>query len=73
MNELPPLACNLSEAAEILHVSRPTMSKMAHIKGFPGFQVGNRWIINIKGLQLWLDQQCGLLSRSEDSELRIAK
>ena len=73
MDNLPLLACNLSEAAEILHVSRPTMSKIAHIKGFPGFQVGNRWIINIKGLQLWLDQQCGILSRLEDSELRITQ
>ena len=66
MDNLPLLACNLSEAAEILHVSRPTMQKIANLKGFPGFKFNERWIINIKGLQLWLDQQCGIQPCAED-------
>ena len=60
MNDPAPLACNLSELAYYLHVSRPTAYKMTKIKGFPGFKIGSRWIINIKGIQTWLDQLCGL-------------
>lgn len=59
------LACNIDEAAELLHVSRPTMLKIAHLEGFPGFRIGNRWIINIKGLQRWLDEKCGILSETD--------
>ena len=72
MNEPTPLACNLSEAAAYLHISRPTMLKLARCEGFPGFKIGNRWIIKIKGLQFWLDQQCGLLLNAEDVSARNA-
>ena len=57
MNEVSPLAYNLSEAAEALHVSRPTMSNLIHTEGFPVIKVGSRYIIPIDALREWLSKQ----------------
>jgi len=51
------LAYNIQEAADALHVSRPTLKKMMMADDFPAFQQGSRWLISCKGLQLWIDKQ----------------
>ena len=60
MNEPGPLTYNLSEAAEALHVSRPTMLSLVHTDGFPAFRIGRRWIIPTDGLKRWLEDQARL-------------
>ena len=57
MSEVYPLAYNLSEAAEALHVSRPTMQALVNHADFPAFRVGTRWIIPTDGLKSWLEEQ----------------
>lgn len=57
MNEPGPLTYNLSEAAEALHVSRPTMLSLVHTDGFPAFRIGRRWIIPADNLKQWLHEQ----------------
>ena len=51
------IAYNLNEAAEALHVSRPTMANLVHREDFPSFQVGRRWIIPADALKRWLEEQ----------------
>lgn len=57
MNEPGPLTYNLAEAAEALHVSRPTMLSLVHTDGFPAFRIGRRWIIPTDSLKQWLHEQ----------------
>ena len=58
MNEISPLAYNLSEAAEALHVSRPTMSTLIHTKDFPVVKIGERrYLIPVDDLRKWLSEQ----------------
>lgn len=66
MNEIGPLAYNLSEAAEALHVSRPTMSNLIHLEGFPVIKIGERrYLIPVDDLRKWLSQQV-------NSELKVS-
>lgn len=57
MDNPSPLTYTLAEAANALHVSRPTMSQLVHSQNFPAFRVGRRWIISASGLQRWIDEQ----------------
>ena len=59
MNESTPLAYNLTEAAEAIHVSRPTMLTFVHREDFPAFRSGRRWIIPVDALRQWLNAQAG--------------
>ena len=56
-NNPSPLTYTLKEAANALHVSRPTVSQLVHTQSFPAFRVGRRWIISASGLQRWIDEQ----------------
>ena len=51
------LAYNLSEAAEAVNVSRPTMAALAKTEGFPAFRVGPRYLIPVDALNAWLIKQ----------------
>lgn len=51
------LTYNLSEAAEAVNVSRPTMAALAKTEGFPAFRVGPRYLIPIDALNEWLIKQ----------------
>lgn len=57
MNEPGPLTYNLSEAAEALHVSRPTMQNLVNRADFPSFRIGRRWLIPADALKRWLNEQ----------------
>lgn len=57
MNEIRPMAFNLSEAAKAIHVSRPTMQNLVNRSDFPSFRVGGRWIIPVEPFAQWLKEQ----------------
>lgn len=52
------LAVNVSEAAEMLSVSRPTMYEILNRSDFNGdFRVGTKRLISVSALQEWIDRQ----------------
>ena len=57
MNELPKLSYTLSQAAEAINVSRPTMQQLVNRPDFPAFRTGTRWIIPIEPFKEWLNAQ----------------
>ena len=58
MNKIIPLAYNVEQAAEALNVSRPTMSNLIHIEGFPVVKIGDRrYLIPVDDLRKWLSEQ----------------
>jgi len=54
------LAFTLKEAAEAANVSEPTMRNWVHIKGFPAFRTGKKWIVPVDAFRRWLEQQAGV-------------
>lgn len=48
---------SVSEAAEVLGVSRSKMYEFVKSEGFPVIYIGRRILIPIKGLERWLDEQ----------------
>lgn len=65
MDESNLIAYTLTDAAEALHISKPTMLKLANRSDFPSIKIGSRWIINAAGLQRWLDDQVVLKAETE--------
>lgn len=59
------LTYSVTEAAEALGVSRPTMYELIHREGFPSLKVGNRVLISRRRLVEWVDQQAGKERPSE--------
>lgn len=53
------LTYSVTEAAEALGVSRPTMYELIRKEGFPSLKVGSRVLISRKRLAEWVDQQAG--------------
>ena len=51
------LTYSVTEAAEALGVSRPTMYELIRREGFPSLKVGNRVLISRQRLVEWVDQQ----------------
>ena len=51
------LTYSVSEAAEVLGVSRPTVYTLIHRDDFPVFKIGNRVLISIEGLRQWVITQ----------------
>lgn len=49
----------MNEARKIIGISYPTMLQLVHSKGFPAFQVGNKWIIPAEQLAEWMRKQAG--------------
>ena len=54
---------NVSQAAELLGVSRPTMRCLVNRGDFPAFKIGSRWLISRSALEEWAAEQSR--SRSE--------
>ena len=56
--EKQKLAVNVSEAAAMLSVSRPTMYQILARDDFTGsFRVGNKHLISVAALQDWIAKQ----------------
>ena len=52
------LAVNVSEAAEMLSVSRPVMYEILNRADFNGaFRVGSKRLVSVAALQRWVDKQ----------------
>ena len=51
------LAYSLTETAQVLGVSRPTLYALLDQPGFPAFRVGNRRLISVEGLRDWIRSQ----------------
>ena len=50
---------SVSEAAELLGLSRPTVYQLMRQEGFPAFRVGTRRLISRAGLERWVQEQAG--------------
>ena len=51
------LAYSLTETAQVLGVSRPTVYALIKQPGFPVFSVGNRKLVSVEGLRDWIRSQ----------------
>ncbi len=51
------LTLSVSETAEALGLSRPSVYRLLQREDFPAFQVGGRRLISQKGLMDWIDKQ----------------
>ncbi len=48
------LAYSLTETAEVLGISRPTVYALIKQPGFPVFQIGGRKLVSVDGLREWV-------------------
>ena len=53
------IALTVTEAAELLGVSRPTVYQLINREDFPSFRIGARRLISRSGLERWVQQQAG--------------
>lgn len=51
------LAYSLTETAQVLGVSRPTVYALIKQPGFPVFQIGGRKLVSVEGLRDWVRNQ----------------
>lgn len=51
------LAYSLTETAQVLGVSRPTVYALIKQPGFPVFQIGGRKLVSVEGLKRWIRDQ----------------
>ena len=51
------LAYSITEAAQVLGVSRPTVYALIKQPGFPVFQIGGRKLVSVEGLRDWMRSQ----------------
>lgn len=59
MSDANKLAISVSETAEILGLSVPTVYKLIRVDGFPAFKVGSRTLISYYRLMEWVERQAG--------------
>lgn len=53
------LTYNVSETADVLQVSRPTVYQLMKRADFPAFKVGKRTLVSAEGLRKWVLKQAG--------------
>jgi len=54
-NDLDSLrVLTLAEAAELMHLSKRTLSRMIDRKEFPAFKVGGQWRVRERQLTQWI-------------------
>ncbi len=51
------LTISVTETAQMLGVSRPTVYKLIRTAGFPVMRVGTRTLISRAGLERWVKEQ----------------
>ena len=57
MPNIEPVAVNMTQAAQLLGVSRPTMYTLAKSEGFPAVKIGGRVLVSVDGLREWMSRQ----------------
>lgn len=60
MKSLERLAYNVTEAAHVANVSRPTIYRWMHLDGFPVAHIGGCTRIPAQAFRRWLEQQAGV-------------
>ena len=60
MKTLDRLAYTPTEAAEVASVSRPTIYRWMHLKGFPVAHIGGCTRIPAEAFKQWINQQAGV-------------
>ena len=63
---VPHMTLTVEEMAEELNVSRATAYKLVKENGFPAFNIGQRLLVNRKGLQKWIDERCQIEPMAEE-------
>lgn len=51
------LALSISDVAELLGVSKPTVYELIHRSDFPSFKIGKRVLVSRARLAEWVDAQ----------------
>ena len=59
-NSTESIAISLSQAAQLIGVSRPTIYQYAKRNDFPAFKVGGRVLVSVDGLKAWVNQHAGV-------------
>ena len=59
---------NLTQAADVLGVSRPTMRALVHRGDFPAFKIGSRWLVSRTALETWAEDAA--MNRAEFDGVR---
>ena len=57
MPPIEPLAVTMTQAAQLLGVSRPTVYRLAKIQGFPVVHLGGCTRVLVDDLRAWVRQQ----------------
>lgn len=57
MEPTDKLALSVTDAADLLGVSRPTVYTLIHRGDFPSFKIGHRTLISRAGLLRWVEKQ----------------
>ena len=57
MSTQEKIAVSVTEAAQLLNLSRPTVYKLIHSEGFPVMRVGTRTLIHRAKLEEWAARQ----------------
>lgn len=57
MTPAEPVAVNMTQAAQLLGVSRPTLYRLARMPGFPVVHLGGCTRVLVSDLQDWARQQ----------------
>lgn len=57
MTTAEPVAVNMSQAAQMLGVSRPTVYRLAKLPGFPIVHLGGCSRVLVDDLRVWVRQQ----------------
>ena len=52
-----PLTIGPDKAANVLGVNPGIVRQMLHSGELPGFKLGKRWLIPVKALEAWVDEQ----------------
>lgn len=55
--EALPLTLTVPQFCKQMNVSKSVAYEMINSEGFPAFRVGTKYLINTKGLQMWIDRQ----------------
>ncbi|WP_286147132.1 helix-turn-helix transcriptional regulator [Neopoerus faecalis] len=57
MTPAEPVAVNMTQAAQLLGVSRPTLYRLAKVPGFPVVHLGGCTRVLVDDLRAWARQQ----------------
>lgn len=60
MKKLDQIAYTVSDAAQAVNVSRPTIYRWMHLDGFPVARIGGCTRIPAEAFKRWIDEKAGV-------------